>query len=236
MLAFWGEWRIMLLAVGAWRSPVAQAMKEYGHLREKAIRLRREQQLSLGEIVERLNLPKTTVYEWIRHIQIPRTQKQSDGQRRGTLAMQEKSSRRREEAYRVAYAEAKELLCDLTFRDFVVLYMAEGYRRNRNVVSLSNSSVRLIKLANRWIRQLTTNKISYCLQYHVDQDPEELIDFWATELGADKESISAIRKSNSGQLSGRQWRSTYGVMCIRVGDTYFRAKMQAWMDYIQAQW
>lgn len=211
-------------------------MKEHNHLRDKAIRLRREQKLSLGEIVERLHLPKTTVYGWIRDIPIPRTERQSASQRLGTLAMQEKCKRLREEAYREAYQQAEERLKNPQFRDFVVLYMAEGYRRDRNVVSISNSNLNIVKLANGWIRRLTRNKVSYNLQYHIDQDPETLRVFWAEQLQVDASAISVIRKSNSGQLAGRHWRSEYGVIGVRVGDTYLRARLQAWMDYVQAQW
>ncbi len=211
-------------------------MREHNHLRDKAIRLRREQKLSLGEIVERLHLPKTTVYGWIRDIPIPRTERQSASQRLGTLAMQEKCKRLREEAYREAYQQAEERLKNPQFRDFVVLYMAEGYRRDRNLVSINNSNLNIVKLANGWIRCLTQNKVSYNLQYHIDQDPEALRIFWAEQLQVDASAISVIRKSNSGQLAGRHWRSEYGVVGVRVGDTYLRARLQAWMDYVQAQW
>jgi hypothetical protein len=44
---------------------------KYAHLRQRAVELRTERQMSLDEIVERLQLPKTTIYYWIKDIPIP---------------------------------------------------------------------------------------------------------------------------------------------------------------------
>src|SRR5512145_1351785 len=106
----------------------------YDHLRDKAIKMRTEQNYTLEEIMECLALPKTTVYYWIKDLPIPWTNKQSEAQRKGTAANQAKCAALRDQAYQRGLAEAPELLQDMTFRDFVVLYMAEGYKRNRNVV------------------------------------------------------------------------------------------------------
>ena len=44
------------------------------------------------------------------------------------------------------------------------------------------------------------------------------------------------RKSNSGQLKGRNWRSRHGVLTVCANDTYLRARLQAWIDCVQAAW
>ena len=206
------------------------------HLREKAIRLRTEQQLTLDDIVARLQLPRTTVYYWIKDIPIPFTRKQSEAQRKGTLASQAKYAAIREAAYQQGLAEAPELLQDPTFRDFLVMYMAEGYKRNRNQVALGNSDPAIVKLAHHWMRQFSSNKFDYRLQCHIDHDEDELKRFWSGVLGVEPEKITVIRKSNSGKLSGRQFRSVHGVLSVRVGDTDFRARLQAWIDYVKKQW
>jgi len=141
-------------------------------------------------------------------------------------------------SYQQGLAEAPELLKDVTFRDFVVLYMAEGSKKNRNVVEFVNSDARMVQLANRWIVQLTGNQkgIDYRIQCHIDHDETELKIYWGNVVGISPEKISIMRKSNSNQLSGRQFRSQYGLLTVRVGDTYLRARMQAWMDFIKNQW
>jgi hypothetical protein len=206
------------------------------HLREKAVMLRTQKNLTLDEIVERLSLPKTTVYYWIKDIPIPRTEKQTAAQQRRADNTRVRYAALRDAAYQQGWDEAPGLLQDPSFRDFVVLYMAEGYKRNRNVVSFVNSDKDMIKLAHRWIVQFTAQKLEYHLQYHVDHDVDELKQYWGDLLAIDPTDIRLIRKSNSGELSGRQFRSVYGVFTVRTSDTYFRSKLQAWMDYVKAQW
>jgi hypothetical protein len=48
--------------------------------------------------------------------------------------------------------------------------------------------------------------------------------------------IKLLRKSNSNQLRGRQWRSRHGVLTVRAFDTLVRARLQAWMDRLRAEW
>ncbi|MEP7292560.1 MAG: hypothetical protein ABI835_12300, partial [Chloroflexota bacterium] len=139
-------------------------------------------------------------------------------------------------AYAQGLAEAPTLLMDANFRDFVVLYMAEGSKRKRNVVEFVNSDPRIIALANRWFCQFAKNRVNYRLQYHADHDVEELTRYWAGILNTEADIIKILRKSNSGQLARRQFRSEHGLLSIDVGDTYLRARLQAWMDFIKAQW
>ena len=207
----------------------------YDHIRDKAILLRTEQHMTLDEITERLSLPKTTIYHWIKDLPAP-PRRQNTGQRLGTEAMQAKFAALREAAYQQGLSEAPALLQDLTFRDFVVLYMAEGTKRQRNVVGFVNSDAKLIHLANDWIVRLATNKMRYSLQFHVDHNEHELKQYWGGILGIQPDIIKTIRKSNSGQLKGRNFRSQYGLLSVSVGDTYLRARLQAWMDFIKAQW
>lgn len=193
--------------------------------------------MSLDDICARLNVPRTTVYYWIKGIPITRTQKQHAGQRAGTLAMSAKYAARRKAGYDAAYQDAGELLKEDGIRDFVILYLAEGYRKNRNVVSLSNSNPSIIKFAHSCMRRMATNPhFAYSFQYHADQDPERLKRFWAACLNVGTELIRPIRKTNSGQLKGRRFACVYGVFQVRVGDTLFRSRLQALMDVVQEQW
>jgi hypothetical protein len=48
--------------------------------------------------------------------------------------------------------------------------------------------------------------------------------------------IKELRKSNSHELTGRNFRFIHGLLSINTGDTYFRARLQAWMDFVKGQW
>jgi hypothetical protein len=128
------------------------------------------------------------------------------------------------------------LAADPTFRDFVCLYIAEGYKRNRNKVSVANSDPAVVLVCTRWIRRFARNPVSFSIQYHADQDLQDITQFWGAQVGVPPEAIRLQRKSNSGQLAGRTWRSRYGVLTVYAGDTLLRARLQGWMDCLQEQW
>ncbi len=214
-------------------------MTHPSYLREHARRLRAEKRLTIDELAERLALSRSTVYHWVRDMPIPGsgpgTGFSSEGQRKGTRAMKRKYRLLREAAYREG-VESYPVLCeDATFRDFVCMYIGEGYKRSRNRVALGNSDPLVVLHATRWIRRLTDRQPIFSLQYHADQNPD-LVRFWSELLDAPSEAIRLMRKSNSNQLTGRIWRSRYGVLSVSVGDTYLRARLQAWIDLTQQSW
>lgn len=214
-------------------------MKAYEHLRAKAVELRTERNMALDEICERLGLGKSTVYYWIKDIPFDgkrRSPRQVEGQRKGTRTSSEKYRKLREQAYQEAWESAEEELQDSRLRDFVILYMAEGFKRSRNKVEICNSDPAIVQLAHEQITRRAHSKVSYALQCHVDNDEHELKQYWANLLGIDPAAIRVIRKSNSGGLNGRQWRSIHGVLAVSTNDTYFRARLQAWLNYVRGQW
>jgi excisionase family DNA binding protein len=210
------------------------------YLREKARSMRIERKLTIDELAERLALSRSTIYYWVRDLPIPGsgsgTGLPAAAQRKGTIAMQRKFRLLREEAYREGVATYRELAVDPTFRDFVCLYIAEGYKRNRNEVSICNSDPAVMRIATLWLSRLTETRLRFSLQYHTDQDLEELRKFWGGTLGVEPDAIKLQRKSNSNHLSGRQWRSRHGVIAVRVPNTLLRARLQAWMDCLRAEW
>jgi hypothetical protein len=202
------------------------------YLRLRARELRTERRLTLDEIVERLLLPRTTIYEWIKDIPLGKP-RSTAGQAKGVAAMQAKYQRLRDEAYAQGAAEFETLAADPTFRDFVVLYIAEGGKRNRNRVQICNSDPRVVTLSARWMAALTTKPLTYSIQYHADQDLDELRSQWGRLLEIDGATIVMQRKSNSGQLSGRTRRSELGVLTVTVHDTALRSRLQAWIDHVK---
>jgi hypothetical protein len=212
-------------------------MTHPGYIRAKAVELRTHRNLSIDEIAERLALPRTTVFYWLRDLPIDRRARpRSLAQLNGNLAMQEKYRRLREAAYAEGRASFDELALDPSFRDFVCLYLAEGYKRHRNYVSVCNSDPAVVALCNAWISRLASGKLDYGVQYHVDQDLDELRRFWSGQLDIRPEQVRMQRKSNSNQLAGRTWRSVHGVLTVRACDTLFRAKLEGWMDRLRESW
>jgi len=206
------------------------------YIREKARELRVEKKLTIDELAERLAVSRTTVYYWVGDLPIPWTERQSLAQRRAARANKKRYARKRELAYNAGLHSFHALARDPTFRDFVNLYITEGYRRTRNQVSIANSDAALIALAHRWMRALSSRKLEYAIHYHADQNLKVLKAFWANRLGIDPTMIRVQAKSNSNQLTGRIWRSRFGVFHLRTNDTYLRARLEAWMDCLRRDW
>jgi hypothetical protein len=205
------------------------------YVREKARSLRVDRRLSIVEIAERLALPKTTIYYWVRDLPLGRPRREN--QLAGTRAMQRKFRVLREAAYEDGRSTFDALAAgDPTFRDFICMYVGEGSKRDRNVVAVGNSDPRVLVLATRWLRILSRRPIRFELQYHADQEVSSLREFWAETLDIDPTAVALQRKSNSGKLNGRSWRSRHGVLTVRTSDTQLRARLQGWMDRLQEQW
>lgn len=83
---------------------------------------------------------------------------------------------------------------------------------------------------------LSSKTLEVSIQYHADQDLDELREFWSDVLGIQSGTIKLLRKSNSNQSRGRIWRSRHGVLQVRLGDTLFRARLRAWMDRLRSEW
>lgn len=209
------------------------------YIKEKAISMRIDRQMTVPAIADHLHIAKSTISLWVRDYPLQkRTNAQTIAQQRGTAAMQAKYAALREAAYEDGMASAPNLFTDPFFRDFVNMYLAEGYKKTQHTVEIGNSDVRVMQMAQHFIYQYANpeNTIEYHIQLHADQDEAAIKQYWAKHMNVTPDMIRTKRKSNSGQLSGRQFRSPYGVLSIRVGDTYFRARLEAWMDYLRKLW
>jgi hypothetical protein len=212
-------------------------MTHPAYLRGKARELRIHRRLTIDEIAERLALPRTTIFYWVRDLPIARNPVvASRAQAMGTQAMQAKYRLAREAAYAEGRATFASMATDPSFRDFVCLYLAEGSKRHRNEVQVCNSDPAVVKLCDDWLRRTTPKPRHHSIQYHADQDLDELRLFWAGQLDIEPETIRLQRKSNSNHLAGRSWRSVHGVLAVAVYDTLLRARLGGWMDCLREAW
>lgn len=206
------------------------------YLRDTARRMRIEKELTIDELAYRLKLPRTTVFYWVRDIPIPTTADQTNAARRAGEVSRAKYLKIRQDAYEQGKAEFDELSKDQTFRDFICMYIGEGYKRSRNTVQICNSDVAVMRLSHHWLKRFSKRPLTFRFQHHADQDPAEVQAFWGAMMGVEPSSIRFQRKSNSGEMNGRSWRSAHGVLSIESYDTHFRARLQAWIDRLRDEW
>jgi len=210
-------------------------MNKYVHLKNKAIEFRNKG-MALDDIVNHLAMSRTTVYYWIKDISISRTEKQQKQVIKAARAQRTKYKTMRDDAYKQGIDEANDMLKDRDMRDFVILYIGEGSRRDLGTIAVANSNASVIKFVQTMFFKMTDKDLNYLIQYHVDQDLDKLKIFWSKVLKIDKEKIKLQRKSNSGKMAKRQWRSEYGVLTIRFYDTYLKCRLNAWMDTLRNEW
>jgi hypothetical protein len=204
------------------------------YIREKARQMRVEKRLSVNEIAERLAISKATIYGWV--LDIPLQRPRTNASRAAAESNRARAKALRDASYEAGVRSWPILSAEPSFRDFVTLFIAEGYKRTRHVVSVANSDPAVVAVCHRWLSKLSAREPCFSIQYHADQDLDELRAFWGERLGIDGARIAMQRKSNSNQLAGRTWRSEHGVLTVWVNDTLLRSRMQAWMDCLRASW
>ncbi len=206
------------------------------YLRERARELRVTKHLSIDELAERLALPKTTIYYWVKDLPLGRERRASAGQRKGNLAMQAKYRRLREEAYEQGAPSS-----------------ANSYRSRPSAISSSCTSRRATSETAMRCRLVTRTSESWqwppagLLAYRSSRSSmrsnitpikicTNCADSGVKRYRIDGATIRMQRKSNSGQLKGRSWRSRHGVLSVGVHDTLLRARLQAWIDAVRREW
>lgn len=206
---------------------------------DKVIELRVQKKHTVPDIAEMMSMPKSTIHNWLLDYPLEeRTAKQTAHQKRAAEANRKRAAKKRQDAYDEGWKQAPELFKNPYFRDFINLYLAEGTKRDRNKVEMTNSDVAIMIMSHYWLKKLKNpnNSFYYRVQIHADHDEDEMKEYWANALNIDVGSVHIMRKSNSGKLSGRQFRSKYGVFAIQLSDTYLHSKIQAWMAYLRKQW
>lgn len=123
--------------------------------------------------------------------------------------MQAKYRALREGAYQEGRRTFAALDEDPRFRDFVTLYIAEGYKRDRNKVVLGNSDPAVVAFTDAWLGRLSTGSRTYSLQYHADQDPAACARFGDASSGSRvKRSASNASPTADSSPAGGGGRST----------------------------
>lgn len=217
-------------------------------LRQKAVLLRTENQLSYSEIKKRLGVSKSTLSYWLS--EFPLSKEKILELRRQGWAKGETSrerfratmrAKKEDEEHRV-YDSQKEKLANLSddtiFVAGLMLYLAEGAKRKESTIVLANTDARVIKFFMQWLEKyLGVAKDEMRVQLHLYENMnikrEER--FWLTELGIGKNQLYklSVRKL---QASSFSYKGSYrhGTCSLYVFGVEKRRKLmmsiKAFMD------
>jgi hypothetical protein len=110
----------------------------------------------------------------------------------------------------------------------LMLYWAEGSRKNKYVIQIANLDARLLALFIRFLRTICgvkENKICLTVQLYKEYDKEETRDYWAIELGIPQKYITVGIHSDIRSKPEKLW-SKYGIARIEVRNV----KLKHWLD------
>ncbi|MDP3770631.1 MAG: hypothetical protein Q8R40_06935 [bacterium] len=210
--------------------------------RDKARALRIEG-MSLNEITEALNAPKSTVRYWCRDIVLPDSLKRRliKKQKIGGLISAEKlRAKRIAETERLLNEGIKEI-SHLTSRELflvgVALYWAEGYRKGNEEFGFTNSDFRMITLMIQWLQEIcgvSKERISLrvCINIAHKNRLKDIQRFWseATKIPLHQFSNPTLIRVHNKKHYADSSRY-FGTLRVKViKGTSLRRKIMGWLE------
>ncbi len=174
------------------------------------IKLLRSQGNSLPEISEELHIPKTTVFRYVRGVEIL-------PEFLTTWSIKRGGSRKRKLLKETkAFEEGKKLVKKLSNKEKILflsaLYWAEG---NKKGFDLSNTDPALIKVYVDGLREVfgvDDDRIRVSIRLYEDLDKDKCLSFWAQIVNIPKEKFIGVNI-----LSGKKkGKLEYGMCRVRV--------------------
>ena len=181
-----------------------------------------ERQFTIDELAERLALPRTTIYYWVRDMPIPGSGPGGEwpeaARRKGTLAMQRKYRLLREEAYQEGLEEYA-ALCIAIRRSATscACISVRGTSAVETRVSICNSDPAVMVISRPWIQ--TARTAAAHIRRHLPSRSgarrSELrsgASFWAcprARSAARRKATAAGFRAGSGDAGTGSWRSPH---------------------------
>lgn len=185
-------------------------------LRNKAIKLRIEKELSYSEIRRRLGVPKSTLSYWLKDY--PLSKDKILELRRAGWSKGEASR----EQFRTSMRKIKEQKADLIYKSQLrkigrlsdkslyvaglVLYLAEGAKKKESTIVLANTDPSVIKFFISWMNKfldISREKVRIQLHLYEDMNIDEEVGFWLKSLELKKSQVykPSIRKMRPSSFS-----------------------------------
>lgn len=165
-------------------------------LKEKAVKLRLEQNLSYSQILSQVPVAKSTLSEWLRFFPLSKDkilELKKRGSERGVISRERfiaTMRRKREERMKKVYGTCLERMLkiprDAFFVAGLMLYLGEGSKTIYSKIALANTDPKIIKFFVKWLAEfLEIRKSNLKAQLHLypNMDIEKEKGFWKDILG-----------------------------------------------------
>jgi DNA-binding Lrp family transcriptional regulator len=205
----------------------------------------RKEGFSYNEILERVNVSKSTLSLWLRSIGVAKEHKQRFTEKRRLAQLKAQAACRNARIIREnrTIAAAKKEISRISNNEFfligIALYWAEGGKQKTHNVSqrvcFSNSDPQMVLLFNRWLKKICLKKdeeLIYSIYIHQTADKEKARRFWEKLLGTKIEKM--YFKSHNPKTNRKNIDKDYnGLVRIDVRkSTDLNRKIKGWIEGI----
>ena len=221
--------------------------------KQKALLLRLEG-LSYNQINKKLGVPKSTLSDWLRNVQLSDRANKRIKDRVWNKSVEALIKRNKHQTHlaiersRSIRNEAKKQIMTIAKRDLfligIALYWAEGYKRPKirdgkiithHPVSLTNADPNLIKVFLRFLREIcdvSDDKIKAGLRIYEHQNAGHLLDFWGRVTGLAVDRFEKFYYGVSKSSLGKRPHNIlpYGTIQIRVNNTALYHRIMGWIE------
>lgn len=183
----------------------------------------RDKHYSMSMIAERLEISLHKVQYWLEKNNIPR----KDRSEAGYLAYMQRFNKLPCNIKKKLTSKQKELLIA-----GVMLYWAEGWKKNSQGVAFSNSEPKMIQLFLEFLREICgiqENRLSITLHLYEDQNKLKLKRYWSkiTKVPLSQFNATYIHKGKPGTYKKK---SIYGTASLRYYDKKLLNQILQWID------
>ena len=208
----------------------------------------RQKGRSINEIVKKLDVPKSTVSQWCRDIQLTQEQierlskRQESGSYKGRMKFLERVRRERIEEIAKLRKEGLKEIGNLNRRDIfiagVAMYWSEGYTYSGgDQVGFTNSDPKMILFMLKWLREIckiSVEKLSFQIKINKlhKNRIRDVENYWSTltEVPLSQFNKTILIKSNIKKIYPNP-NVHYGTLRIVVRQgTKLRRKIHGWIE------
>jgi hypothetical protein len=185
--------------------------------KERLIYLYEKEQLSMMEIAEKMHSTHAKVYYWFKKFNIKRRQ-----QKESSYIKHNPKGDPFEIKNKLTAKEKELLLMGL------MLYWAEGNKKNKFLVSLGNLDGRMIKLFLSFLRKvcrINEEKIKIYVRLYKEFDRKQAVGYWRDILNLPQKQICVHPHMDPRSKPHKQW-SKYGIATIQFANV----NLKRWLD------
>ena len=211
--------------------------------RDRARELRKKGK-SINQIVKELGYSKASVSVWVRDIVLTKSQKNKlslNG--RSVESIEKRRINRLANEYlktRKIIENAKKEITNLSKEDLkligIILYVGEGAKTSKGVVSLTNADPDVVRIAMKFFREIC-NVPEYKFRAHIhtfeNADVEKTEKYWSGIIKIPKSQFYKTYIKQSIATLHKRKTLPYGTISIYICDTKLLLTIMGWIEKIK---